>query len=262
MHADGSDRSVFASKVADLWSRVRLISRRLGWAHVLLWSLSAVGRRLSFHTLVVWLHPFDDRVPEVTAHTSSIEARFLNPHEILSFASDENYHYTHAFASNALARGYRCFGLLERGRLLSYCWYATGPAPVFDDVEVSVDFPFIYGFNAYTDASQRGRGLHVFGVHAGAQALKREGFRGISAYIEADNLAPLVAARKMGERVVGYVFLWRLFGKFRWVMTSGCGEVGFRVSHQTPLREKSPTGRGGAPKNTHPVDISQMPEKR
>ena len=93
-----------------------------------------------------------------------------------------------AFAVDALSRGHRCFGLLEHGRLLWYCWYARGPAPVFDEVDAVVDFPFMYGYNAHTHSDHRGRGLHRMGVNASARTFAREGYRAFTAYIEATTL--------------------------------------------------------------------------
>jgi len=220
-------------------SRARFVSRRLGWTHVPLWLGSTLGRRLSFHILVVMLHSIDEVGPRVSEQTAGLEARFLTGDEITRFASDEDYRYSATFAADALARGHRCFGLFERGHLVSYCWYAGGSAPALGDVEVAVDFPFVYGFNAYTEAEQRGRGLHIYGVSAASQALKPEGFQGVTAYIEADNLSPLVAAQKMREQLLGYVFLFRMFGRFRWLSTPGCRKGGFKVCRRDQGQKNS-----------------------
>lgn len=217
------------SRLSDVVSRVRHVVRRLGWSHALLWLCSAIGRRASIHIFVITTHPIDGAVSNLTQNLAELEARFLTSEEIVRFASDDRERYSPAFASEGLARRDRCFGIVEGGCLICYCWYALGAAPVFEDVEVVVDRPFVYGYNAYTDPAHRGRGLHIFGIDAAALDLRPEGFSTITAYIEADNVAPLMSARKMGERFVGFVVLSRLFGRFRWYATPGCREGGFRV---------------------------------
>jgi hypothetical protein len=87
----------------------------------------------------------------------------------------------------------------------------------------------MYGYNAHTDRDHRGRGLHRLGVSASGRVFAREGFRTFTAYIEADNLAPLIAARRMGEPVVGFAVVYRLFGRVRWLATPGCQNGGFRI---------------------------------
>ena len=212
-------------------STIRLIAKRLGWGYVLLWMCAVAGRRLSLlHIFIVTTHRIDDEHSNVEESTPGLEARLLTSDEIMHFFDRaEGYGYVRAFATHALARSHRCFGILEHGRLPYYCWYARGPAPVFEDVEAVVDFPFIYGYNAHTHSDHRGRGLHRMGVNASVRIFAREGYRALTAYIEADNLAPLVAARRMGERSAGFVVVFRVFGHVRWFATRGCRNSGFRI---------------------------------
>src|SRR5689334_16751624 len=99
---DTKNRGIIA-RVADLISRARFVSARLGWTHVPLWLCSTLGRRLSFHILVVWLHATEGPPPGATEQAAGLEARFLTSDEILHFASalDSEYRYTEAFASDA-----------------------------------------------------------------------------------------------------------------------------------------------------------------
>jgi hypothetical protein len=216
-------------------SDLRLIARRLGWRYVPLWLCAAFGRRLSLlHLFIVTTHPIDDEQRHADVNTAGLETRLLTPDEISRFFDrDEGFAYVRAFAADALSRGHRCFGVLDRGRLLWYGWYARGPAPVFDDVEVVVDFPFQYAYNVYTDEAHRGRGLHRMGVTASGRAFAREGYRAFTAYIDADNLAPLIAARSMGERVAGFAVVHRVFGRVRWFATHGCRRAGFRLHRRS-----------------------------
>jgi hypothetical protein len=225
------------SRLENLLSRVRTVATRLGWTHVFLWLCAALARRVSdTRIFVVLVHPFDS-VPIPSEESSEVDARFLTADEVERCASDEDFRYSSAFATEALARGDRCFGVFSGHTLLCYCWYAAGAAPVFEDIEVAVVHPYVYGYNAYTDAAHRGKGLHRLGISAAKQAYRREGVRGFVAYIEADNLAPLTAAYRMGEERAGFVVFARLFGKLHWLATPGCREIGFTVHRR---REPSP----------------------
>ena len=142
-------------------------------------------------------------------------------------ADDESY--SRAFALEALERGDRCFGVFEDGRLLWYCWYARAAAPIFDDVDATADFPYLYVYNAHTDPAHRGRGLHRIGSESSARFFAAEGYRAFTAYIEVLNLAALIAARKMRERAEGLVVLYRSARGVRWIASPGCRKAAFRV---------------------------------
>lgn len=218
------------SRLAQTTSTIRLVAARLGWSYALLWLFtSLLGRRLRFHVFVVFLHAFDQDPPDDDAH-AGLESRVLTREDVTHFFDrDEGYGYSRAFAADALSRGDLCVGVLDGDSLLWYCWFARGPAPVFDGLEVIVDKPCLYGYNAYTQAAHRGRGLHIAGVNASSRIFGREGYRAVIAYIEAHNTAPLVAAARMGERIVGFVIVHRRAGGPRWFASRGCRQGGFRI---------------------------------
>jgi hypothetical protein len=215
-----------------------VVTRRLGVGHLLLWLAAALGRRFSLHIFVVTTHPIDGEPTDSDAAISDLEARLLTCHEVARFFNREQGHsYQYAFAADALARGDRCFGLLKGGRLLWYCWYARGAAPVFDGVDAAVDFPFLYVYNAHTDDAHRGRRLHSMGAQASGHFFAREGYRAFTAYIEATNLPPLIAAQRMGEWVMGFAVVRRTPGGARWFATRGCKKAGFRLTRKSERSE-------------------------
>jgi hypothetical protein len=210
-----------------------VVTKRLGFGYLLLWLAAALGRRFSIHLFVVTTRPIDDGPTDADAATPDLEARLLTCHDVARFFDrEQGYSYQYAFAADALARGDRCFGVLKGGRLLWYCWYARGPAPVFDGVDAAVDFPFLYVYNAHTDTAHRGRRLHSIGAQASGRFFAREGYRAFTAYIEATNVPPLIAARRMGERVTGLAVVRRTAGGVRWFVTRGCKKAGFRLTRR------------------------------
>jgi hypothetical protein len=218
------------SRLANIASAMRVTVKRLGWPHTLLWSCAALGRRFSMKIFVVTLHPFQQDVAHDDASTAGLQSRLLSRDDVVRyFDRADGLCYSREFALEALSRGDRCFGLFENERLLWYCWYARDSAPAHDDVDAVADFPFLYAYNAHTDAAHRGRGLHRRGVKASARFFAREGYRAFTAYIEAHNLAPLIAARTMAEPAVGLVGLYSAAGRVRWFATPGCRRAGFRI---------------------------------
>ena len=221
------------SRLSNVASTFRVVAKRLGWPHTLLWSCASLGRRFSTYFFVVTIHSIDDDEARTSPETAGLEGRLLSRDDVMRFFNRaEGYSYSRPFAVEALSRGDRCFGLFEGDALLWYCWYAREAAPVFDDLDVVAEFPFIYAYNAYTDSAFRGRGLHRVGVEQSARFFAREGYRGITAYIEAHNVAPLIAARNMGERFVGFAAVHQTAGRSRWLATRGCRKAAFRLQRR------------------------------
>jgi len=227
-----------SSRLRNIASTIRRTAGRLGWGRTLLWSFASVGRRFSTHVFVVASHPFEGVATDgVDVNADGLESRLLTCDEVLQyFNQTEGYSYSRAFASEALSRGDRCFGIFEDGRLLWYCWYAREAAPVFDDVDVVADFPYLSAYNAHTDSAHRGRGLHRIGIELSARFFASEGYRGFTAYMEAHNLAPQIAAHRMGERIVGYVALFRAGDRVWWLATRECRNGAFRLQQRGAKR--------------------------
>jgi hypothetical protein len=228
------------SRLANVAHTIEVVTKRLGFGHLLLWLVAALGRRFSIHIFVVTTHPLDDAPVEFDAATSDLEARLLTCQDVARFFDREHGHcYQNAFAADALARGDRCFGIFNGQRLLWYCWYARGPAPVFDGMNAAVDFPFLYVYNAHTDDGYRARRLHSLGSQASGRFFAREGYRAFTAYIEATNLPPLIASRRMGERFVGFAIVRRTARSVRWFATPGCKRAGFRLTRKCGCPEET-----------------------
>jgi hypothetical protein len=230
-----------ASRLERVASTFVFVRKRLGWGYALLWLCTRFARRFSLHLFVVTTHPFGDQHGRPPVNGVRLESRLLTHDEVLHFFDrDEDGSYSRAFATDALSRGHRCAGIVDADRLLWHCWFARGPAPVFENVEAEVDRPFLYGYNVCTDLAHRGRGLHEAGLRTAAGIFAREGYRAFTAYIEVDNLPPLIAAAKMGERFVGFAFVHVRAGAVRWLATPGCRKGGFRLRRPEPATLSRP----------------------
>jgi len=230
------------SRLANVAATIKIVIKRLGFGHLLLWIAAALGQRFSIHVFVVTNRSIPDADPgDLGDLAAGLEARLLTCQEVARFFTrEQGYSYQSAFAVDALARGDRCFGVLRGDQLLWYCWYARGPAPIFDDVYAAAEFPYLYVYNAHTDVAHRGRRLHPIGGLASGRFFAREGYRAFIAYIEATNLPPLIAARRMGERIVGFAVIRRTPRGARCFTTPGCRKSGFRLIHRSARLQPTP----------------------
>jgi hypothetical protein len=243
------------ARLSNVAATLRLTAKRLGWLHTLLWSCASLGRRFSTHIFMVTTHPIAEDEADLPVSMEGFECRLLSNDDVVRFFNRlDGESYSRAFAMEALSRSDRCFGVFEGGHLVWYCWYARQSAPIFDDVDAAADFPCVYAYNAHTDAAHRGRGLHRIGVESSARFFAREGYRAFTAYIEVLNLAPLIAARKMGERVDGFVMLYRSPRGVRWIASPGCRKAAFRVRRRRTdtAYDGPPTKTGGRPLEPEP----------
>lgn len=216
---------------ARAWRRLGVVYLSLGFLDR--WLRTATPCRV----LVVVTHSITSVRPVVAKNPERLTARFLTRRDVRDLVEDESRCCSSAFASGALAKGDRCFGVFEEERLISYCWYSGGPTPGLDNLLISVGPRYLFSYKAYTNAEERGRGLHGYGVAAAAAQLASEGdARGIVAYIEANNLPSLLSAQRLGDEVVGFVVVYKTAGRVRSYATSGCTAVGFRV-HQRECAE-------------------------
>ncbi len=219
-----------AGQAVRAYVSVSRLWRRMGPLYVLLWSVDrCLSAALSCRVLVVVTHAIDAVLHTGPPLPAGFTLRFLTPDELGRFARDDDGWFSSAFTSDALARGDRCFGILEGGRLVHYCWYSTRPTTAFQDVQVSVDRRFTYGYKAYTDVAYRRLGLHTHAVAAATAQLSNGVLQGVVAYVEASNAPSLLAAMALGDDVVGFVLLGRVANRPFSFATAGCDTVGFVV---------------------------------
>ncbi len=91
------------------------------------------------------------------------EIRFLDEHEVLRFLEHEPT-LRPTPTREALARGDRCYAVLDGDRLASYGWYATRPLIVAAGLDLDFDPAYAYMHTGYTHADYRGKRLHAIGM--------------------------------------------------------------------------------------------------
>ncbi len=155
--------------------------------------------------------------------------RFLDQHELLGLPNREPTLGT-KFVHEALARGDRCYAILDRDRIAAYGWYSTRPTAAGADLHLHFDPAFVYMYKGFTHPDYRGQRLHGIGMARALRAVTDEGSRGIVSYVETDNVRSLRSCFRMGYRRFGIV---RVLGRGEqaWIHASaGCAEYGFTLS--------------------------------
>ncbi len=180
-------------------------------------------------------------VPDHPSGDLPYEARFLAEREVLRLSEHEPA-LRPKFTREALARGDRCYAILDGHRLASFGWYATQPIVVAFGLYLSFDPAYAYMHTGYTHPDYRGERLHAIGMGKALEALTAEGSRGLLSCVDTDNLPSLRSCYRMGYRRFGVI---RVLGKGEraWRHTSaGCAEYGFALSTSPdvePAREQS-----------------------
>ena len=136
-----------------------------------------------------------------------MQMRFLTPAEVRHFAAQGDTDLNLAYVDDALARGDRCFAVLEDDRLASYSWYATAPTGVTIELELHFPRPLIYMHHSFTAAAYRGRRLHTIGIVQALSTFEQDGPTTLLAIVSTSNAASMSSCQRAGYRPLGHFWL-------------------------------------------------------
>jgi hypothetical protein len=134
-----------------------------------------------------------------------------------------------AFVEDALAKGDRCYGIFDAGRMVSMGWYSRTPTLVTETMSLHFDPAWAYMYKGYTLPDYRGRRLHGVGMSLACRAYTEEGARGLISYVEFNNLSSLRSVERMGYRIFGDIYLTTIGGTERTWSSPGCRRYAFRL---------------------------------
>ncbi|HET7669459.1 MAG TPA: hypothetical protein VFK84_03540 [Burkholderiales bacterium] len=170
--------------------------------------------------------------PAFLACPKTYEGRLLTAAELRSFARDPESELSDAFLDEALARGDECYAILDRGRLASYGWYASGPTPIgLPGLLLHYRPGYVYMYKGFTHRDYRGQRLHAIGMTRALRHYLARSAGGIVSYVDSTNFDSLKSCFRMGYRVFGSVTIVKAFGCYHAVADAGCTEFDFRVEH-------------------------------
>jgi len=133
-----------------------------------------------------------------------MEARFLSEAEIDAHVQAGAPWFFPSAVARSLARGERCFAVLERGRMYCSRWIAPGPLRQMGlDLVAPAHTLFVH--RVFTEPEARGRGLAgTAGLYSDA-TLRSEGIAWTLSTILATNGASVALSRKAGSSRVGWI---------------------------------------------------------
>ena len=170
--------------------------------------------------------------PEPAFLECPYDAKLIDERALREFARDPANEMSREFLDEALARGDQCYGIVDRGRLAAYGWYAFGPTPIgIPGVMLHYRRGYVYMYKGFTHKDYRGQRLHAIGMTRALAHYLARGRRGIVSYVESTNFDSLKSCFRMGYTVFGTVVIVKVFGRYRSFATPGCKKYDFRVEH-------------------------------
>ena len=186
--------------------------------------LSRIARWLGVKVLFIFSRSLRQSSEDELASRDGFDFKELSEADLLEFSEDPDLQFSSTFVRESLGRGDTCFGVLHRGRLVAYRWYAfEGPTPCDDGLEIRFASPGrAYGYKAFTDPGYRGRRLQDLCMRGADAALLRRGCTHAVGYIGVHNYSSLRAqSRAQALERLGYVAYLKAFGRAFVVSTSG-----------------------------------------
>jgi hypothetical protein len=129
----------------------------------------------------------------------------------------------------ALGRGDACYGILDGECVASYGWYSHEPTKISHDLWLHFDRAYVYRYKGLTLEPYRGRRFHAITMARTLEAWHARGYRGMVAYVEANNLSSLKSVYRLGYVTFGRVFILTILGRHFIFNSPGCKAFGFRV---------------------------------
>ena len=161
--------------------------------------------------------------------TQGFDARFVCEDELAKFAHQPACQLSVDFLHKAHARGDRCYALFDGELLAAYGWYSELPTPIDEYCVLHFDRGYTYMYNAYTLPAYRGKRLHAVGMCRALRAITEEGKKGLISNVFSNNFASLQSVARMGYRIFGEVYLFRVGSHCFTYATDGCRNYGFWV---------------------------------
>jgi hypothetical protein len=208
-------------------------------------TLRLMNRACAFRVLDVLA--IEQADPKFTKLDARYEHGFLDADTLGRFARDPVYDLPPAALDALLAKGDRCYGILEGDTLASYGWYSTKPTAIGGDLVLRFDRWYVYMYKGFTHPAHRGKRLHAMGMTLALTRLRAEGVAGIVSYVDATNLSSLRSCYRMGYRDIGTICLAKVGARWLIGTSGGCAHYGVAVE---------PAGVGSSPPAQAPGSIS------
>ncbi len=112
------------------------------------------------------------------------------------------------FLMEATSNADRCVVILEDDYVVSFQWLADRLTWAYEDIWIGFGPRYLYGYKSFTAPSHRGKHLNRSGVVVAAQMLAVPQGKGLAGFVNADNVASLVAHSRVSPKYSGVVLVW------------------------------------------------------
>lgn len=176
--------------------------------------------------------------PALLENDASYRFGFLSEEELVRFRKDAPQELPLAFIKDAIARGDRCFGVVDGRRLASFTWYSNQPTNMSDELQVSFDPSYVYTYKGYTHPDYRGQRLHGKGMARACIAYGQMNYAGAVAYVEANNFSSLKSCYRLGYQDFGQIFIAKIADGYVISSSPGCRKYAFNVVLRPAAKRK------------------------
>lgn len=220
-HNDSTSWLGLAARLA----RIRKTAVDFGWPAALQAVVQRAVKRIAFLRVLKCV-----RVSQADPRYLAIDPRFqhgfLDEATLQRFSEDPRYDLSPQFLDEALAKGDRCYGILEGDRLASFGWYSAVSTRISDDLRFCFDRRYVYMYKGFTDPDYRGQRLHALGMTWALTQFLEHGAEGLVSYVDATNFDSLRSCYRMGYTDVGQIYCLRA-GTQYWIHAdAGCRGAG------------------------------------
>jgi hypothetical protein len=133
------------------------------------------------------------------------------------------------FVQNALDCGDECYAVMDGNTLASYGWYSKAPTLVDGELRLLFDPQYVYMYKGFTAKSYRGQRLHAIGMMHALDEYRKQGFKGLIAYVESNNFDSLKSCYRIGYKTCGRMRVIRLAGRYFVHSGQGCSDYGLEL---------------------------------
>ena len=133
------------------------------------------------------------------------------------------------FIDGAVNRGDWSYVFREQDKIVSYGWYSKSKVPIDANFTIHYSDQYTYMYKGYTTPEYRGEMLHAIGMAHALSNVARTGGKGLISYVEANNFASLRSCERLGYKIFGSCWIFRIFGRFVVLRSPGCRRFEFGV---------------------------------
>jgi len=164
---------------------------------------------------------------EIRQTHAGCSLRVATREELLRATANPALQLTPAFVDHALSRGDICTAAFHGEDMVAYTWRAFVPTRHKDDVWLTFEPPYRYGYKALTLPAWRGRHLHEAISPLADQLCIERGHTMAIGFIETHNYASLTSSRRTGDEKIGVIGYLRIAGRVFPFRSPGARRAGF-----------------------------------